>query len=46
MGSHLLKDEIDDYKALIMEFCDIFAWSYLELKGIPPKVCQLPSLYF
>ena len=40
MGSQLTEDEIDNYKALIREFPDVFVWSYLELKGVPPKFCQ------
>ncbi len=31
-----LNEELRKYKALVMEYRDIFAWSYKNLKGIPP----------
>ena len=31
-------DEIQTYKALFQEFCDVFAWSYEEMLGIAPSI--------
>lgn len=30
--------EIQTYKALVQEFCDVFAWSYEEILGIDPSI--------
>jgi hypothetical protein len=43
------KDELEAYKALFLEFQDVFAWSYTDLKGIPAHIAQhtitlLPSI--
>ncbi len=27
-------------KKVLMEYKDVFAWSYIELKGIPREVCE------
>jgi len=40
IGSQLSTEETKHYKKLVMEYRDIFAWSYKNLKGIPPKVDQ------
>jgi hypothetical protein len=40
MGAQLTQDEIQNYKGLVLEFRDIFAWSYKDLKGIPPAIVQ------
>ena len=40
IGVQLAAEEVEQYKALVMEFCDIFAWSYKDLRGIPPEVAQ------
>jgi hypothetical protein len=34
----LSAEETNQYKTLVMEYRDIFAWSYKDLKGIPPEV--------
>ncbi len=39
-GSQLNEEELGKYKALVMEYRDIFAWSYKDLKGIPPEIAQ------
>jgi hypothetical protein len=39
-GSQLNEDELGKYKALVMEYRDIFAWSYKDLKRILPKIAQ------
>jgi len=40
VGTHLEGDELEDYRSLIMEYRDVFAWSYLDLQGIPPYIIQ------
>jgi hypothetical protein len=40
VGSQLSTEETKQYKNLVMEYRDIFAWSYKDLKGIPPEVAQ------
>jgi len=35
-GSQLNEEELGKYKALVMEYRDIFAWSYRDFKGVPP----------
>ena len=34
MGAQLSPEEIEKFKSLVLEFRDIFAWSYRDLKGI------------
>jgi hypothetical protein len=36
----LFTEETKQYRELMMEYHDIFAWSYKDLKGIPPEVAQ------
>jgi len=36
VGSHLDGDELEGYRSLIKEYRDVFAWSYLDLQGVPP----------
>ncbi len=38
--SQLNEEELGKYKTLVMEYQDIFAWSYKDLKGIPPEIAQ------
>jgi len=33
-------EELKQYRSLIMEYQDVFAWSYLELKGLPRHIAQ------
>lgn len=40
MGAQLTREEVAKYKELVLEFRDIFAWSYKDLKGIPPEIVQ------
>lgn len=40
IGSQLTREELEPYRALVMEYRDVFAWSYKDLKGIPPEVVQ------
>ena len=40
VGSQLTNEEVHLYRLLILEFIDVFAWSYTDLKGIPPYVAQ------
>ena len=40
IGIELSDEEVAKYKALVMEYRDIFAWSYKDLQGIPPEVAQ------
>lgn len=40
MGVQLIDEETSQYKALVLEYCDIFAWSYKDLKGIPLDIVQ------
>jgi succinate dehydrogenase flavin-adding protein (antitoxin of CptAB toxin-antitoxin module) len=37
-SSQLNEKELGKYEALLMEYQDIFAWFYKDLKGIPPKI--------
>ena len=38
IGANSTQQEILDYKALFIEFRDIFAWSYEEMPGIDPRI--------
>ena len=40
VGINLSDEEVVKYKELVMEYRDIFAWSYKDLKGIPPEIAQ------
>ncbi len=40
VGINLSDEEVAKYKELVMEYRDIFAWSYKDLKGIPPEITQ------
>ncbi len=40
LGYQLNEEELGKYKNLIMEYIDIFALSYKNLKGIPPEIAQ------
>lgn len=40
VGIQLTSLELELYKTLVMEYRDIFAWSYKDLRGIPPEVVQ------
>jgi hypothetical protein len=36
----LTKEKIEELHILVKEFKDVFAWTYKDLKGIPPKLIQ------
>jgi hypothetical protein len=38
--AQLTKENIEELKMLLKEFKDVFAWTYKDLKGIPPKLAQ------
>jgi hypothetical protein len=38
IGASCSPNEIQTYKALFKEFCDVFAWSYEEMFGIDPDI--------
>ena len=40
IGSQLTDEEVQQYKALMLEFIHVFAWSYTNLKGMPPEIVQ------
>jgi len=40
VGSHIEGEELEKYRALIMEYRDVFAWSYLDLRGVPPYITE------
>ena len=40
IGSQLTDKEVQQYKDLMLEFIDVFAWSYMDLKGMPPEIVQ------
>lgn len=40
VGAQLTPKELESYRALVIEYRDIFAWSYSDLKGIPPGLVQ------
>ena len=40
VGSHLIDEEVEQYKQLLLEFIDVFAWSYMDLKGMPLEIVQ------
>jgi hypothetical protein len=39
-GFQLNEEELGKYKALVMEYRDIFAWFYRDFKGVPPEIAQ------
>ncbi len=40
LNSHLKEEELGKYKALVMEYWNIFVWSYKDLKNIFQKIVQ------
>ena len=38
IGASCSLEEIQMYKAIFQELCDIFAWSYEEMPGIDPSI--------
>ncbi len=40
MNVQLTKDSMNYLEKLMMEYKDVFAWTYKDLKGIPLKLAQ------
>jgi hypothetical protein len=40
VGADCSPEEIQIHTDLFKEFCDIFAWSYVEIPGIDPKIVE------
>ncbi len=40
VNAQLPKEKIEDLKMLLKEFKYVFAWTYKDLKNIPPKLVQ------
>jgi hypothetical protein len=40
INAQLTKEKIEDLQTLLKEFKDVFAWTYKDMKGIPPKLVQ------
>jgi predicted transcriptional regulator len=40
VNAHLIKEKTKELQTLLKEFKDVFAWTYKDLKGIPPKLIQ------
>ena len=40
IGAQLTPKMLEEYVALFKEFKDVIAWSYKDMTGIPPKLCQ------
>ena len=40
VGVQLSDEEVVAYMALVMEYRDVFAWSYQELKGVPNEIAH------
>ena len=38
IGACCTEDEIQTFKALFQELCDVFSWSYEEMPGIDPSI--------
>ena len=40
VGKSVEGAELHAYKTLLTEYQDVFAWTYTDLKGVPPNLCQ------
>ncbi len=40
VNPQLIKENTKDLHMLLKEFKDVFAWTYKDLKNIPPKLAQ------
>jgi hypothetical protein len=36
----LIEKTLNSLKKVLLEYKDLFAWTYKDLKGIPPKLAQ------
>jgi len=40
VNAHLIKEKTKEFKTLLKEFKDVFAWTYKDVKGMFPKLVQ------
>ena len=40
IGNSIQGEELEQYKSILNEFSDVFAWDYSDLKGVSPELCQ------
>ena len=40
LGASYSSEEVNAYKSLFQEFCDIFAWFYTEMPGLDPSIVE------
>ena len=40
LGASCTEQEVEEYKALFKEFCDVFSWSYTEMPGLDPAIIE------
>ena len=40
LGASCSSEEVDAYKTLFQEFCDIFPWSYTEIPSLDPSIME------
>ena len=40
LGASCSPEEVDAYKSVFQEFCDIFAWSYTKFPGLDPSIME------
>ncbi len=40
MNVQLIEKNLNSLKKFLLEYKDLFAWTYKDLKGIPPKLAQ------
>ena len=40
IATDLLVEEEELLVSTLKEYCDVFAWSYKDLKGVDPKICH------
>ena len=40
LGASCTAQEVEEYKTLFKEFCDVFAWSYTEMPGLDPAIIE------
>ena len=40
INAHISPEQAQEAEALFREYKDVFAWTYKDLKGIPPSIAQ------
>ena len=40
LGASCSEQELEEYKKLFREFCDVFAWSYTEMPSLDPAIIE------